>query len=79
MELYLERGCYAMSFLGKTMLVYHNPDRKDTFGSSSVSVVDIELEDHEGEVVSISGASLCGEHAVLLRDGFYRRVDMHLK
>jgi len=65
---------FACAVLGHTLLVYHNPDRRDTFGPQGVSPRRYEFDG----AVSWSGDTLPGEIAERVRSRKCKRIDVRL-
>ena len=74
----IEKNCYAFIFLGITLVVYHNPKQRNTYGKNGVSVETIVLEDKEKRITTITADSIPEEYAYDIRAGKYSRIDMHL-
>ncbi len=68
----------ACAFLGSTLLVYLNPQRRDCFGSEAVSPRRFHLHGRDGGRTTVEGPHLSGPQAEALRNGEYRRVDVVL-
>ena len=47
---------FAYRFLGSTLVVYHNPDRRDTFGPDRVHIQSFRLLDAEGKTIETAGS-----------------------
>ena len=78
-EIYLERGTFACSILGRTLLVYHNYELKDTFGKDPAGIVEIKMEKYNNEIVRVAGGCLARENAIHLRNGDCRRLDIFMQ
>lgn len=70
---------YAFNFLSKTLVVYHNPKRGDTFGAKAVQPVEISLT-YPGRTqpAVIKGGVIEGEMAKDVRAGKVSRIDVVL-
>jgi hypothetical protein len=68
----------AFLFLGKTLLVYHNPKELDTFGKTRVTVRKIAVTRRDGRRSEWRGDSVPSPHALEIRDGFVPRIDAEL-
>lgn len=74
-----EANTYAFKLLAKTLVVYHNPKRKDTFGAQGVSARKIIVSYAKGgRKVEIDGALVSGDAAEDIRQGKAERVDVIL-
>ncbi len=75
----IDQNCYAFVFLGSTLVVYHNPKKKNTYGKSAVSVQDIELTySQKKKPVLLKGAFIPSPYSGDIRDGKLKRIDVHL-
>jgi hypothetical protein len=72
-------GTYAFKFMGKTLVVYHNPACKDTFGSQAAAVSRITLRYSEQRSEEIAGNTIPSPFALDVRDGKVERIDIHLE
>ncbi len=75
----LPKDIYAFKFLGATMIVYHNPKRKDTFGPGAVKPLRHVLS-YIGRKnkVTIEGPHLSGAVAEDVRSRKVERIDITL-
>ena len=71
-------GIFAFCVFGKTLAVYHNPKRRDTFGKGAVRPGRIILSRCGKKALRFSGGSVPSPYAEKLRDGFYDRIDIAL-
>jgi hypothetical protein len=67
-------GCFAGALLGSTLLVYHNPARRDTFGLNAVAPTRYVLDN----ATQIDGDTLDEDVATRLRNREIRRMDVYL-
>ena len=75
----LPKNTYAFKFLGKVLVVYHNPKVRPTFGAKGVSVQTIELTYiGKKEKISVAKAYLEGVQAQDVRQGKVSRIDLLL-
>lgn len=77
-ELLVPASSYAFLFLGKTLVTYLNPKRKDTYGDKGVSVQRIRLFNDQGLIVEIEGAVIPSPHALAVRNGQITRMEADL-
>jgi hypothetical protein len=68
-------GC---ALFGATLLVYINPERRDTFGQAAVRPCRYHLYGHDGSEKAVQNCYLEGQVAEALRLGQFRRVDVVL-
>ncbi|MBU1912458.1 MAG: cellobiose phosphorylase, partial [Candidatus Omnitrophica bacterium] len=74
----LPKNTYAFKFLGKTLVVYHNPKMKDTAGKSSAKAVSITIEYDDGRKVDIQKDTIGQPYSSDIRHGKVKRIDIHL-
>lgn len=66
---------FAFKFLGKTVVLYHNDKRKNTFGHDGVSVASYTLRYRDGRVVECEGETLDTVYAKAVRAGLVEQID----
>jgi hypothetical protein len=71
-------GTYAFKFMGKTLVVYHNKDRRDTFGPRTAVISRILLKYDEQRSEEIIGDTISSPFALDVRDGKVERIDIDL-
>ena len=77
-HLKLPANSYAFNFLGSTLVVYHNPRRKNTFGRNGASVGKIILHyPNRKHPVELSSA-ITGSYAEDVRNHDVERIDIFL-
>jgi hypothetical protein len=74
----LPKNSYAFKFLTSTLVVYHNPKGKNTFGKDGVHPVSMVLKPVSGKKISIDSGIMGPENANLLREGKISRIDIIL-
>jgi hypothetical protein len=72
------KNIYAFKFLGKTLVVYHNPKMKDTAGKNSVKINSIALEYDDGRKIDIQKDIISLPYSLDIRDRKVKRIDIHL-
>ncbi|MDP2921042.1 MAG: hypothetical protein Q8O12_01550 [Candidatus Omnitrophota bacterium] len=72
------KNTYAFKFLGKTIVVYHNPKMKDTAGESSVKPNSMTLEYDDGRKIDIRKDIIGPPCALDMRDRKVKRIDIYL-
>ncbi|MFW6267007.1 MAG: hypothetical protein ACOC2S_01530 [Halanaerobium sp.] len=77
-EVEIPADSFAYRFLGSTLVVYHNPGRKDTFAEDQVEINKYSLTTADGEEVEVEAAELKGELAHKVRNGEFKRIDIFL-
>jgi hypothetical protein len=68
-------NCFACTLLGRTLLVYHNQQRKKTFGSDAVRPVRYILDEKE----EIKGPLVSEGLAEKIRNCSFKRIDVWLE
>ncbi len=75
----IPKDSYAFHFLGNTLIVYHNPKRKDTFGKNAVRAQKIILSYSEKSApVTLQSTVISAPYSYDLRDHKIHRVDIEL-
>jgi hypothetical protein len=79
-EAELAANTYAFKFLGSVLVVYHNPKRRNTFGSDKTAIKEIHLNyaDRKNPIV-INATYLKGIYAEDVRSHQIGRIDVFLK
>jgi len=70
---------YSFNFLGKILVVYHNPKRKDTFGINSVKINKIVFCDKDGLAVELASDIIPSPFAEQVRARQIKRIDIYLQ
>ncbi|WP_445369213.1 hypothetical protein ACH5Y9_08070 [Methylomonas sp. BW4-1] len=66
------------TLFGSTLLVYLNPQRRNTFGQEAVKPIEYRLYGRDSTTQTLTAASVSGPAAEALRLGQFRRVDVLL-
>jgi len=69
---------YSFYFLGKTLIVYHNPKRKDTFGKSKALINKIIFNDKDNSAVMLNSNIVPAPYAEQVRSRQIKRLDIYL-
>lgn len=77
-EILIPKNSFAFSFLGKTLVVYHNPRRANTYGQGAVGAKKIILSPKKGKEVKIKAGVLSSYYARLVREGKIKQIDVFL-
>jgi hypothetical protein len=72
------KDTFAFKFLNKTLVVYHNPKRKDTFGLNPAEIKSIALTFQDKSTSTFSSSFLPSPIALDVRAGKVPRIDIHL-
>ncbi|MBO7402374.1 MAG: cellobiose phosphorylase [Lachnospiraceae bacterium] len=78
-DFFAENGTAAWTFMGQTRVVYHNKERRSTYGKNAAKVVSMKLLTTQGETVEVKGDTIGGELAKDLRNGRFVRIDAKMK
>ncbi|MFH0732769.1 MAG: hypothetical protein V2A72_07615 [Candidatus Omnitrophota bacterium] len=73
-----EKNTFAFKFLSKTLIVYQNPSRKDTFAGSGACIKKITVTPTKGERVFLSTAYIPEPYSGDIREGKIKRIDIAL-
>ncbi|MCA9398597.1 MAG: hypothetical protein KC618_02525, partial [Candidatus Omnitrophica bacterium] len=77
-EVALPAHTYAFNFLGSTLVVYHNPKQKDTFGPKAAEVKEIRLTYHEQKKpIVLKSAVISAPYSHDVRDRKVRQIDVY--
>ena len=68
---------YSFKLFAQTMITYHNPKLKDTFGDKGVKAQKIVLTYPNGKSVEITGGTLTQEHALDVRNGSVEKINIY--
>ncbi|MDD5045388.1 MAG: hypothetical protein PHG51_07615, partial [Candidatus Omnitrophica bacterium] len=78
-NLSLPKNTYAFNFLKDTLVVYHNPSGKDTFGPAKTRISGMRLESLDNKVINLDGDVIMHPLADQVRGGEFKRIDIFLK
>jgi len=74
----LPKNSYAFKFLNSTLVIYHNPKNKNTYGKGGVKPLSMRIALDNGNRVNVESSVLDSEYAQMLRDGKISRIDVQL-
>ncbi len=77
-ERFFDTGTYGFLFLGRTLVVYNNPKKKDTFGKKGVRPVSISLYGKEGLMAEVAGDTVKAPYAERVRNGEVNCIEVFL-
>ncbi len=77
-EVNIPGNCFAFKFLGNTLVIYHNPDRKNTFGVKKAAIVSHLLEYYDGRKKELLSGEVKEPYASDIRNGKVRKIDVIL-
>ncbi|MBF0486082.1 MAG: hypothetical protein HQL16_06180 [Candidatus Omnitrophica bacterium] len=72
------QNAYAFNFMGQTLVVYHNPKRKDTFGKARAVIESIALHYSAKKIQQVKGGTVPAPWAEDVRSGKVERIDVYL-
>lgn len=74
----LPANSYSFCFLGNTLVTYHNPLRRNTFGARGVKPLSWKITGADGKVVVVKGDAVGGPLARAIRDRKISRIEIEL-
>jgi hypothetical protein len=74
----IPKDSFAFAFLGKILVTYHNPKRKNTYGKDKVKPEWIILKSEGKRDVELSGGTVPTKYAESIREGRFTQVEIHL-
>lgn len=77
-EIEIPENSFAHRFLGHTLIVYHNPERKNTFGPNKAEIVRYIVTTERGTEISVEATDIKGELAHRIRDREIKKIDIFL-
>ncbi|MDP8213042.1 MAG: hypothetical protein P9X22_07135, partial [Candidatus Zapsychrus exili] len=77
-EIKLPKNVYAFNLLENTLVVYHNPKRKDTFGKGAAEIKEIRLKYFTKKVVTIKSQSIPEPYSKDVRNKKLEQIDVYL-
>jgi len=75
----LPERSYAFNFLGSTLVVYHNPKMKNTYGRDRVIPTKIQVKMRSGANLTFNSSIIPWPYAKQIREGQAARIDVQLK
>ena len=78
MSIELPSGTFSSIIFSNTMLVYHNSELKNTYGTNAVKVTSYKLTDWNNNVYQVNENSIRGNLASSIRSGVFKRIDVTL-
>lgn len=76
--LFNQKGIYSFNFLGKILVTYHNPKRKNTFGSNCAKITKIIFNDKESTLREIAQNTIPSPYAQQIRSRQIKQIDIFL-
>lgn len=78
-QLDIEKNSFLFKFLGRVLVVYHNPKRKNTYAKNGVKIHKYELNYHNGHHEMIKEDILREPFSYDVRHGKVKRIDIWMK
>jgi hypothetical protein len=78
-EVELPGQTFSFMFLGSILVVYHNPERRDTYGKTGAKPAEWIVTDLHGSTQAFEGETLSGDAAVAIRNRKIDRIDVQLR
>jgi hypothetical protein len=76
--LFDKKGEYSFNFLSKIRVTYHNPKRKNTFGSNGAKITKIILFEND-QPREVNSATLSQPYALKIRSREIKQIDIFLQ
>jgi len=73
------KNTFAFKFLGKTLVIYHNPKRKNTYGRNAASPVSITIKPYNKEAITLKSQVIPPSFSRDVRDGKIEKIDVVLE
>ncbi|MFH1397907.1 MAG: cellobiose phosphorylase [Candidatus Omnitrophota bacterium] len=70
---------YTFNFLSKITVIYHNPERKNTFGKAAALIKKIILSDQAGNTKEITSEIIPSPYAEQIRNRQIKKIDIYLE
>ena len=77
-EIEIPANAFAHRFLGHSLVVYHNPEQKDTFGPDKAEIIGYKITTEEGRELEVDGDEIRGEMAHRIRNREIQQIDIYL-
>lgn len=77
-KIFLPSNTFAYRFLGQTLVVYHNPHRKDTYGENRGKIQRYELTSKNNKKKVVQASVISGEMVHGIREGEFKQIDIFL-
>jgi hypothetical protein len=77
--LFDEQDRVTCTFLGQATVIYHNPQRRDTFGDHAAVPVGFRLTEVTGRQWELTGGSLGAPYAEMIRNGEINTIEIEIR
>jgi len=74
----IPKNAFSFKFIGQVLVVYHNQERKDTFGRGGAKAISYKLVYRNGKQKNVFGGVLDTSLALDIREGHVKRIDVVL-
>ena len=71
-----DKNTFAFKFLGKTLVVYHNPKRKDTYGKNKANILRIIVRPFNKREIILTAPHIPDPISRQVRDGQIEKIDI---
>jgi hypothetical protein len=78
-DIFIPRDAFAFRFLGQTLVIYHNPERKPSYGSQGARVTGCAFALRDTSTQQVDGNTFNTEVALAVREGKVARMDVQLE
>ncbi len=78
-DIFVPRDGFAFRFLGQTLVVYHNPGRKSSYGPGGARIIGCDFAFRDGGTREVDGSTFDTELALAVREGQVARMDVRLE
>lgn len=76
-EVVIPKNSYAYNFMNSTLVIYHNPGRKNTYGPNGAKAGKIKLEyEKNNKVVTLHSSAIMSPHALDIRNGLVKKIEV---
>jgi len=77
-EIEIPENVFAHRFLGHSLVVYHNPEQKDTYGPEQVEIIGYKITTGQGREYKVDAAEIRGDLAHKIRNREIKQIDIYL-
>ncbi|MFC1522813.1 hypothetical protein ACFL6Y_10435 [Elusimicrobiota bacterium] len=78
-QIEIPKDAFAFKLMSRTLVVYHNPMRKPTYGQDGVSPVKYSFMHRNGSASEAMGTSVSTPYSTAIRNGDIKRIDIELR
>ncbi|AGB40273.1 hypothetical protein Halha_0262 [Halobacteroides halobius DSM 5150] len=77
-EVEIPANSFAHRFLGNTLVIYHNPNRKSTIGTNKAEIQGYKLLTEDGQEIEVEESIISSSLAKKIREGEINQIDIFL-